>query len=130
MGEDIVALAAVLGGLGTAVLIVGIIMWVHYRKQVMRNQERLAAIEKGVALPAEPGEDRPHPSASHWGHPLYRATRLLFIGAGLALALYVTAGPKAAVWGGFVAFIGLGHLVYWLFVGRNVGTGTGTDGCC
>lgn len=125
---DLTAVVAITTVFGASVVIVAIVMWVEYRKQVMRNQERMAAIEKGVPLPdlskvAPVGQ-------SHFGNPLYRAIRLLFIGAGLAFALYVTAGEKAAVWGGFVAFIGLGHLVYWLLVGRNAQQSSNSNGCC
>lgn len=125
---DLTAIVAITSVFGASVLIVAIVMWVEYRKQVMRNQERLAAIEKGVPLPdlAKPAVV----SRSHWGHPLYRAIRLIFIGAGLAFALYVTAGEKAAVWGGFVAFIGLGHLVYWALVGRKVEQSSASNGNC
>ncbi|MGA9751334.1 MAG: DUF6249 domain-containing protein [Acidobacteriota bacterium] len=116
---DFTAIVAITTVFGAGVLIVAIVMWVHYRKSIMRNQERLAAIEKGIPLPdlAEGGAPL---GRNHYRHPLRGGIRLLFIGAGLAGALYVSAGPTAAVWGGFVAFIGLGDLVYWALVGRKV----------
>jgi hypothetical protein len=59
---------------------------------------------------------------------LYRGIRLLFIGGGLALALWVSVSETMAVWGAFIAIIGLGHLRYWLFVERaQVGGGGSTS---
>ena len=55
---------------------------------------------------------------------------LLFIGAGLAGALYVTGGAIIAVWGAFVAFIGLGNLFYWVLVGRKENGAAGGSACC
>lgn len=117
---DLTAVVAITTVFGAAVVIVAIVMWVEYRKQVMRNQERLAAIEKGVSLPDLAKSDVTMTRTHYCHHPLYSGIRLLFIGLGLALALYVSAGERAAVWGGFVAFIGLGHLVYWALVGRKM----------
>lgn len=76
----------------------------------------MAAIEKGIPLPdLAKGDD----SSCGRRSSLYRGIKLLFIGFGLALALYVTVSMKVAVWGVFVAIIGLGHLCYWFFVERD-----------
>ena len=102
---------------GAGVLIVAIVMAVEYRKQVMRNRERLAAIEKGIPLAdLSKAPAQPQSQASRF---LHRGIMLLFIGVGLAGALYVTAGPTVSVWGGFIAAIGLGNLVCWLISGRG-----------
>jgi hypothetical protein len=124
---DLTAVVAITTVFGAAVVIVAIVMWVEYRKQVMRNQERLAAIEKGASLPDLAKSDVTV-TRTHCHHPLYSGIRLLFIGLGLALALYVSVGERAAVWGGFVAFIGLGHLVYWTLVGRKFESSSSSNG--
>jgi len=108
---------------GASVLIVGIVFFFDHRNRMLKNQERLAAIEKGI-LP----KDLESPCAPHGyfdpRNGLYRGVKLLFVGAGLGVALYVTAGPKAAVWGLFVAFIGVGHLVAGWLSGRFSNTGS------
>lgn len=120
---ELIPMLAIMGTFGAGVIIVAIVMYYQYRKEVMRNQERLAAIEKGVALPDLAKEQPKTGYSGHCYSPLYRGIRLLFVGAGLAFALYVSVGERAAVWGGFVAFIGLGHLVYWLLVERQSESG-------
>ena len=119
---DFTAIVAITTVFGSGVIIVAVIMWVEYRKNVMRNRERLAAIEKGIPLPDLADAGSPV-GRNHFRHPLRHGIRFLFIGAGLAWALYVSVGPTAAVWGGFVAMIGLGDLVYWGLVGRKVESG-------
>ncbi len=37
--------------MATGIIIAGLAMFFDHKKQVMRNQERMAAIEKGIALP-------------------------------------------------------------------------------
>lgn len=125
MDANFIPILAIGGGLATGIIIAGLAMFFDHKKQVMRNQERMAAIEKGLPLPElAKGE-----YGGRCGRgSLYRGIRLLFIGGGLALALWVSVGDKVAIWGGFVAIIGLGHLVYWLFVERDqVGGGGSTS---
>jgi hypothetical protein len=120
MNGNFVPIIAIGGGLATGIIIAGLAMYFDHQKQVMRNQERMAAIEKGIPLPEVVKGDSP------WGghrSSLYRGIRLLFIGLGLALALYVTVSMKVAIWGVFIAIIGLGHLFYWLFVERDQASG-------
>jgi len=126
--ETFIPIIAVGGGLAIGPIIVAIVMWVDYRKALLRNKERLAAIEKGIPLTDLSQKDEPARSSGQ--RSLRRGIMLLFIGTGLAGALYVTGGATLAVWGGFVAFIGLGNLFYWVFVGRNEGGGTSGSGCC
>ncbi len=116
MDANIIPIVAIVGGMATAVIITCAALFVDHRKQVMRNQERLAAIEKGVPLPVEPAG-----GSNGCGRrgSLYRGIKLLFIGAGLALALWVSVGDKMAIWGAFIAIIGLGHLFYWFLAERD-----------
>ena len=112
----------------SAVLIVAIVLWVHYRKAVLRNKERMAAIEKGIALPDLTKADTKAAVHQHGDGSLRTGLILLFTGIGLTVALYVNAGENGAVWGAFVGFIGLGYLVYWLIAGRKLGmAGAGAD---
>ena len=122
---DLTAIVALASVFGSGVIIVAIVMWVEHRKQVMRNRERMAAIEKGLALP-DLSKSKDESPASRCRSSLYHGIRLLFIGLGLALALYVTVSIKVAIWGVFVAIIGLGHLVYWFFVERGESGGSET----
>ncbi len=112
----------------SAVAIVAIVLLVHYRKAVLRNKERMAAIEKGIALPDLTEADTKAAVHQHGDGSLRTGLILLFTGIGLTVALYVNAGENGAVWGAFVGFIGLGHLVYWLLAGRKLKTtGAGED---
>ncbi len=116
MDGNFIPILAIGGGLLTGIIIAVSAMYFDHKKQVMRNQERMAAIEKGLPLPDLAKADS---SGGCYRNSLYRGIRLLFIGLGLALALYITVDLKAAIWGVFVATIGLGHLCYWFFVERN-----------
>jgi hypothetical protein len=121
---ELIPMLAIMSTFGAGIIIVAIVMYFNHRKEVMRNQERLAAIEKGIPLPDLAKEQTRSAYSGHCYSPLYRGIRLLFIGAGLAFALYVSVGEQAAVWGAFVAFIGLGHLAYWLLVERRSESGS------
>jgi hypothetical protein len=123
MDGNFVAITAIGGGLVTGIIIAGLAMYFDHKKQVMRNQERMAAIEKGIPLP---DLARGNGNSGHYRNSLYRGIKLLFIGLGLALALYVTVDLKVAIWGAFIAFIGLGYLCYWFFVERNQANGGGS----
>ena len=120
MDENIIPIIAIGGGLATGIIIACAAMYFDHKKQVMRNQERMAAIEKGIPLPDLAKGDS---SPGRYRGSLYRGIKLLFIGLGLALALYITVDLKVAIWGAFVAIIGLGHLCYWLFVERGQASG-------
>lgn len=122
MDANFIPILAIGGGLATGIIIAGLAMFFDHKKQVMRNQERMAAIEKGIPLPdLAKGND----NSGHHRNSLYHGIKLLFIGLGLALALYVTVSLKVAIWGAFIAIIGLGHLCYWFFVERDQANGAG-----
>jgi hypothetical protein len=115
--EDFAPVLIVLVIFTASVIIVGMSLWVAHRGQVLKNRERLAAIEKGIPLP-DLAESHRASRLYEEHHCLRRGLLLLFIGAGLALALNVTAGATSAVWGVFVAFIGLGYLACWFLIER------------
>lgn len=116
MDGNFIPIIAIAGGIAAGIIIACTAMFFDHKKQVMRNQERMAAIEKGLPLPQEAMVES---GGCGRRNSLYRGIRLLFIGAGLALALWVSVGDKVAIWGAFIAIIGLGHLVYWFFVERD-----------
>lgn len=77
-----------------------IIIWslsLRYKRQQLRHQERMAALEKGAELPAELPEKGPAP----WSPRIYllRGLVWLFTGIGLAVFLFgmsVTIGGRQA----------------------------------
>jgi hypothetical protein len=118
--ESMIPIVAILTVFGTGIIITAIALFVAYRSRSMDHQERIAAIEKGIALP-DLAKSVP---ANHRHAPLQRGIILLFIGMGLSVALFYTAGITVAVWGVFVAFIGLGNLVWWM-ISRKLDWGSG-----
>lgn len=98
--------------------IVALVFYTDYRKRLLRHQERLAAIEKGI-LPSD--LDKPSRDEAPCGmrNP-YHGVTTLFVGIGLAVALYVTGGAKLAVWGLFVALIGVGRLLQGYLTRRSL----------
>ncbi len=117
---DLTAIVSVLTVFSTGFFIVAVIMWVEYKKSVMRSQERMAAIEKGI-LPPGIGQ-APEQSANQRPASArkYRGIVTLFVGIGLTIALYVNAGAEASVWGLFVAFVAVGQLVHGFIAYRGV----------
>lgn len=117
---DLTAIVSVMTVFATGFLIVAVIMWVEYKKSVMRSQERMAAIEKGIlphAMERSNGVQR-YPNFAKARR--YRGIVTLFVGVGLTIALYVNAGAEAAVWGLFVAFVAVGQLVHGFIAYRGV----------
>jgi hypothetical protein len=107
--EDILVVATVFG---SGVLIVVASLFYHYRKEQMRSKERLVAIEKGIA-PKElfAGEENAKVCCSRRDDEIYGGVKVLIIGLFLCLALYYTAGEKAAVWGLFVGGVGFAKII-------------------
>lgn len=100
-----------------AVLIVASCLYYYYRKEQLKTKERLTAIEKGIA-PKEIFETHDENGKNLKGYSsrkeaeTYGGIKVLIIGLFLALALYYTAGGiEAAVWGLFVAGIGLAKII-------------------
>jgi hypothetical protein len=79
-----------------------IIIWslvLRYKRQQLRHQERMAAIEKGAELPAEPAARPPAP----WSPRIYllRGLIWLFTGAGLSafiLGIALSVGPRQSTY--------------------------------
>jgi Domain of unknown function (DUF6249) len=115
MNGDLIGLVAVILSLG--IPIAG--MYTFYRVRKLRSEERMAAIARGVAIPAEPELDQAARSR--------RAGILLIAGA---VGFMVTFGVIARVTGepetwvvsafGFIPLaIGIGYFVDWALLGRD-----------
>lgn len=108
-----------------AVLIVAASLFYRYKKEQLKAKERLAAIEKGIApkdltLFENNGTYKKYYSSRKEAE-IYGGTKLLIIGLFLTLALYVSSSPdgfKGAVWGFFVAGIGLAKIFVGLLMKR------------
>ena len=112
-----------------AVLIVSASLFYHYKKEQMRAQERLAAIEKGIApkdLFANGDNNNNVKACSNRRESeIFGGIKVLIIGLFLALALYYATGSdhfsmQAAVWGLFVAGVGLAKIVVGLLMKKEV----------
>lgn len=125
-----IPIIAIVMTLGTAML--G--MFLHYRKRkemfALYHQERMAAIEKGIDLPALP-EDFFHetgggPQRRHSPHgTLLGGLVLVFIGLTLYLALHfggvrTDEGGDAGLFALIPAGIGAACLIYYFTVGRKL----------
>jgi O-antigen/teichoic acid export membrane protein len=115
----LIPLVSIMSVFGAGVVIVAIIMLVHYKKEVMRNKERMAAIEKGITPADLEASTRDHWEHQHRDSSLKSGIIVLFVGMGLALALWVNSGIDGAVWGIFVGLIGVGNLIYYFVAGRK-----------
>jgi Flp pilus assembly protein TadB len=78
-----------------------------------RSRELLAAMEKGVPLPAEPAKVPQPPALT--GHPLKSALAVLAVGVALWLGL----APGHRVWGMVVTALGIAGLLHWVAAGKR-----------
>jgi len=65
-----------------------IIIWslvLRYKRQQLRHQERMAAIEKGAELPAE----RAEPSPAPWSPRIYLLRGLIWLFTGIGLTVFL-----------------------------------------
>ena len=107
--------------LGVAIAIVWIIT-VHRQKvqrNDMRHKERMAAIEKGLDLPADPVE----PETVRKPGGLRSGLSGLLVGVVLYLALRAVADDDVALFGLIPAAIGLANLVSYFIESRKNGNG-------
>lgn len=98
-----IPIIAVCGGVFIA--ITGIIM--GGRRKELEHRERIIAMEKGLAIPADvPEPDRPKYSGR-------RANGLVLTGIGIALtiAMWLEDGRDTGAWGLIPLFIGVGLLI-------------------
>jgi Domain of unknown function (DUF6249) len=101
-----------------AALIVWIVMW--YRRRMReadcRHKERMAAIERGLELPAEaPLQTQPMPPRSR-----YLLRGLIWLGVGLAITLGAQGWLGNVVGAGWIAVaVGAAYLIFYFVEGRR-----------
>lgn len=98
-----IPITAILGGI--AIAIVAII--VEGRKKELEHKERLSAIEKGIDIPGPPKKEK---------RPAYLTMRpwglvVTLVGIAVTVALWVSGGAIAGVWGLIPLGIGIGLLI-------------------
>ncbi|MGH8254008.1 MAG: DUF6249 domain-containing protein [Steroidobacteraceae bacterium] len=118
----VIPIVAIVMGIGIGMLT----LVLDYRKKrdmfALHHKERLAAIEKGIELPPLPTEFFQDSRRQRLRHPsdfLRRGLVLLFIGIAVTGAMYQSA-PDAYLWGLVPAAIGVGLLLFYFMVGRNL----------
>jgi hypothetical protein len=127
-GGEIIAIVAIVGACSVAGLTWSMAIRAEMRARAMLHAERLAAIEKGIALPEEPrkaGEAGGKQPGTAGGtesptHALGMGLFWLFVGIGFILSMRVVY-PESTRWGWgiIVVALGLAYLVgYWLVRGK------------
>jgi hypothetical protein len=127
MDEDAVAILIPLTAIFMSLLIPIVFAFVDYRKRrdivEANDRERMAAIERGMELPALPE------SFYRSLKPARRSTYLLpgliwlFVGIGIVIALRALAGADVALLGLIPAGVGLAFLIYYFVEGRKLPPG-------
>lgn len=116
----LIPIIAIVMGIGIAMLSVVL----DYRKKremfAMHHKERLAAIEKGMEVPALPPEffHNGHCRARRPVENLRRGLILLLVGAAITIALYNTYN-RTYLWGLVPAAIGIAQLLTYLIESRK-----------
>jgi hypothetical protein len=112
-GVFMIPIVAIVFGIGIAML--G--LWTDHQRRTQKlehqHRERMAAIEKGIAIPALPedktgGDDK-------WRDParmLRSGVLLLSLGIVLYFAIYASGGREGALFGLIPATLGLANLAY------------------
>ena len=120
MGLSIPIIAIVMG-IGIGMLSV----YLEYRKKrdvfEMHHKERMAAIDKGMEIPALPAEfyqDVRRRRNYGPGDNLRRGLILLLVGVAVVIALGLN-GQRAAAWGLVPAAVGLAYLLVYFIEGRH-----------
>ena len=118
MDGEIIGLVAVIMSLG--IPLGG--LYTYYRVRKLRSEERLAAIAKGVEIPAEP-ETTQAVRSRRWGILLVSGA----IGFILALGLIAQIEHEPDTWAGAVLgliplAIGVGYFVDWTLMRRDART--------
>ena len=127
-GGEIIAIVAIVGACSVAGLTWSMAIRAEMRARAMLHAERLAAIEKGIALPEEPrkageaGGKQPGTAGGKESptHALGMGLFWLFVGIGFILSMRVVY-PESTRWGWgiIVVALGLAYLVgYWLVRGK------------
>jgi Domain of unknown function (DUF6249) len=91
-------------------------LWTDHQRRTQKlehlHRERMAAIEKGIALPQNPDADRPVEKKSNPARVLRSGVLLLSLGVVLCLAIDAAGGREGALFGLIPATLGLANLAY------------------
>ena len=91
-------------------------MWTDHQRRTQKlehlHRERMAAIEKGLPVPASPDADRPEPKVANPARMLRSGVLLLALGIVLYFAIDAAGGTEGALFGLIPATIGLANLAY------------------
>lgn len=123
MGEDIVALFIPITAIFMSLLIPIVFAIVDYkrRKDIVEanHKERLAAIERGMEIPALPESFYQSMKPARRSSYLLPGLIWLFVGIGLFVALGAVAGDEVKYFGTIPAGVGLAFLIYYFVEGRR-----------
>lgn len=123
MGEDIVALFIPITAIFMSLLIPIVFAIVDYkrRKDIVEanHKERLAAIERGMEIPALPESFYQSMKPARRSSYLLPGLIWLFVGIGLYVALGAVAGDEVKYFGTIPAGVGLAFLIYYFVEGRR-----------
>jgi uncharacterized membrane protein len=123
MGEDIVALFIPITAIFMSLLIPIVFAIVDYkrRKDIVEanHKERLAAIERGMEIPALPESFYQSMKPARRSSYLLPGLIWLFVGIGLFVALGAVAGDEVKYFGTIPAGVGLAFLIYYFVEGRK-----------
>ena len=115
MGGDIIGLVAVIMSLG--IPLGG--MYTYYRVRKLRSEERLAAISRGVDIPAEP-ETTQTVRSRRWGILLVCGATGFILAMGLIAQIeHQTDTWAAAALGMIPLAIGVGYFIDWTLMRRD-----------
>lgn len=108
-------------GLPLAALIVYIVLDYRKRRRLLElhHAERMAAIERGMELPAFPMELLASPRKRRRSTSLLPGLVWFFIGVGILIAMQSIADEEAMI-GLIPAGVGLAYLIYYFVEGRKI----------
>ena len=115
--DNMIGLVAVIMSLGIPLGA----MYTYYHIRKLRNEERVAAIARGVSTPMEPDLSQKARSR-RWGILLVSGAIGYLVAFGLIAALGQPDGWTAAAFGGIPFAVGIGFFVDWSLIGRDART--------
>jgi hypothetical protein len=115
--NSVVAIVAIVLGIGSPVILVGLILWYKARRARMAHDTAITLAEKGQPIPPELFMTREEPYSD-----LRRG--LVLVGLGLALCIFMLQLDKPWSIGLIPLFMGVGYLIVWKMEGSK---GKGTE---
>ncbi len=112
-----VAMLAIVLGIGSPIMLAGLIVWYKARRARMMHDTAIALAEKGQPVPPELFMAREEPASD-----LRRG--LVLIGLGLGLAIFLAQMDKPWSFGLIPLFMGVGYLIVWKMEGGGKDKGS------